>query len=441
MSNNYLENIRKVLTDPKELENLYRLAVREKEEKLFTEAIEALYREMPDNSLIQSWHYRLTAETTSIPSQPKIPWLWAVLTGIPLCILFWWLADFEKYYVHGYQDIPWLIFIWAPLVAVELIVFLTLAGKRHYTRLALIIGGLLFLISYIYFADALIQSEAFKNQYTILAAIHLILIAWAAVGFYALAGQDDAESRFAYYVKSLEAGTMAGLFLFTLLIFTVITFILFKTLGLHLTDSLIRRLIFGGAGFIPSLAVASIYHPILPMKEQILRADLSKLLGLILRLFILPAILVLALYISFTPFRFKEPFYNRETLIAFNVMLFAVIALLFCILPRQGEILSSKSISWLKRGAMLLNILAELISLYALSAIIFRTLQDGFTPNRITVIGWNFINITLLGILLYQQGKDGIENWALESRKVFARASWFYIFWSLALLLILPWLF
>lgn len=440
MGNVYKENIQKFLSDPKKLENLYRQAVRGKEEKSFVEAIESLYKENPDNPLLQSWHYRLAVETI-VPVGANAPWLWAVLTGIPLCLIFWWLSDFDKYYVYGVKDMPWLIFIWAPLMAAGIISFLALAGERRCLKVVLIIGGLVLLISYIYFAVAFIPSVAFQDQYIKLGAIHLILAGWAAVGFYALSGQADAESRFAYFVKSLEAGTIAGLFLFTLVIFTTIIFILFKTLGLHLSDSLVRKLFLGGAGFIPTLAVASIYQPLFPMKEQILRNDISKFIALILRLFVLPAILALVVYIGFIPFRFTEPFHNRETLIAYNFMLFAVIALLLGIVPRPGEMLSYKSMGWLRRGAMFLAILAELISLYALSAIIFRTFYDGFTPNRISVIGWNFINIALLGLLLYRQWRGGDESWAMESRRTFAQASWPYIIWSLLLLLSLPWLF
>lgn len=438
MGYDFKQSIRNFLTSPRELENLYRQAIRAKEEKAFSEAIEALYKEMPDNLLIQSWHYRLSVETPSITSRAKTPWLWALLTGISLSLIFIWLSDFERYYVH--EDMPWLTFIWAPLTALGVLAFLTLSGERRYSKLAIIIAGLVFIIFYIYFADELFNSIVFKKQYIILGAIHLILIAWAGVGFYVLSGQGDTESRFTYFIKSLEVGIMAGLFLVTLGIFLFITFTLFTTLGVNLSVFIMRRLFFAGAGFIPALAVASMYQPLLPMKEQIHRSDLNKLIALILRLFVLPVILVLLVYIVLIPFRFKEPFYNRQALIAYNVMLFAVIALLLGIVPRPGEKLSSKLMGWLRRGAILLTILAELISLYAISAIIFRTFLDGFTPNRISVIGWNLINIVLLGLLLYRQLKGGWENWAVESRKTFAQAVWPYLSWSFVLLLFLPWL-
>lgn len=43
-----------------------------------------------------------------------------------------------------------------------------------------------------------------------------------------------------------------------------------------------------------------------------------------------------------------------------------------------------------------------LVSLYASAIILYRTWQGGLTPNRLTVIGWNLINMALLVMLLYK---------------------------------------
>jgi multisubunit Na+/H+ antiporter MnhF subunit len=50
-----------------------------------------------------------------------------------------------------------------------------------------------------------------------------------------------------------------------------------------------------------------------------------------------------------------------------------------------------------------LTSLAALVSLYALSAILYRTIGGSLTMNRLVVIGWNTINIALLLILVVKQ--------------------------------------
>ena len=87
------------------------------------------------------------------------------------------------------------------------------------------------------------------------------------------------------------------------------------------------------------------------------------------------------------------------------------------------------------------NLPPEIISLYALAAILFRTWWDGFTPNRITVIGWNLINIALLGVLLVREWRGGDERWVAAAHRTFAQAMPVYAAWSLLLLVALPLLF
>src|SRR5439155_26115592 len=105
---------------------------------------------------------------------------------------------------------------------------------------------------------------------------------------------------------------------------------------------------------------------------------------------------VLVVYIVFIPFNFMQPFYNREVLIAYNGMLFGVMALLVGATPVRDADVSPRLSLFLRRAMLAVAGLAALVSLYAMAAILYRTWQGGFTPNRVTVIGWNLVNIALL---------------------------------------------
>ncbi|PJF33658.1 MAG: hypothetical protein CUN49_18055, partial [Candidatus Thermofonsia Clade 1 bacterium] len=88
-------------------------------------------------------------------------------------------------------------------------------------------------------------------------------------------------------------------------------------------------------------------------------------------------LVVLVIYLGFIPFRFLEPFQNRDVLIVYNAMLFAVIALLVGATPIQPEQLAPALRVWLRRGLVAVAALAIVVSLYALAAIGYRTWEGG----------------------------------------------------------------
>jgi len=148
------------------------------------------------------------------------------------------------------------------------------------------------------------------------------------------------------------------------------------------------------------------------------------------------AVGVLAVYLAFIPFNWREPFENRDVLVIFNAMLFAVVALLVGATPVHGAELGEKGQTWLRRGVIALSVLALLISLYALAAILYRTAN-----NRLLFIGWNGVNIAILGMLLVRQARSGRTRWLNAMHRTFAVGAVLYVAWSLAGLLAVPWLF
>ncbi len=61
--------------------------------------------------------------------------------------------------------------------------------------------------------------------------------------------------------------------------------------------------------------------------------------------------------------------------------------------PICPEDVSAKVQNALRNGILAVAILAVLVSLYALSAVVYRSVDGGITINRLTIIGWNSINI------------------------------------------------
>jgi uncharacterized membrane protein len=135
------------------------------------------------------------------------------------------------------------------------------------------------------------------------------------------------------------------------------------------------------------------------------------------------------------------PFQNRNLLIIYNVMQFAIIGLLIGATPIKLDELSEKFQLWLRRGIIAVAILTLLISLYALSAVIYRTVLDGITLNRTTIIGWNVINIVILIALVVTQLRKSLLSWHERLQNVFSKATTAYLIWSLLLIVLLPLIF
>jgi multisubunit Na+/H+ antiporter MnhF subunit len=131
-------------------------------------------------------------------------------------------------------------------------------------------------------------------------------------------------------------------------------------------------------------------------------------------------LLVLIVYLVVIPFNFMQPFRNREVLIIYNAGLFAVMALLVGVTPVHEDDLPQKYHAALRTGILAVAILAALISLYALSATVYRTVLGGLTVNRVTVIGWNGINIAILVLLIYKQFKHGATVWVHSLQSAFS---------------------
>ena len=444
----YLSTVLHNASNPEELELSYQQAVKAGAEADFAAAIETGYAQAGDNLLLAAWHYRLAYAMAKAKGR-VVAWGWALPLGLFNGLLLWLLSDDQRFNIRVenpltgqmYSLIPLVALLAAPVSAMVITLFVTAAGEKRWPRALAVVLGLAAGAGYVLLLFPRIWPRVFQEQYLGLMVLHLGLLAWAGVGIVALARRADAENRFAFLVKSLEAFVVGGLLAIAGAIFTAITFGLFDALGIRVPDAIMRLFIAGGGGVIVVVAVALVYDPAAEPAQQSFDEGLSKLVALLLRLLLPLTVGVLLVYLAFIPFNWREPFENREVLVIFNAMLFAVIALLMGATPVHAADLSEKGQTWLRRGVIALAALALLVSLYALAAILYRTSIDRLTPNRLTFIGWNAVNIAILALILIQQARTGRTRWLEAVHKAFAAGTVLYIAWSLVGLLALPWLF
>jgi len=444
----YHDTVSALSTDAEQLEHVYRAARQAGETDAFKQAIDDSRASAPENLLYAAWFHRLEYAT----EQAKdfvVAWAWVIPLALINGLLFWWLSDDQRFmielagppFVAGDDFLPVIGLLAAPISATLVLVYLTVVGQRDW-RLSALIGVILASASaYVLLTFPQTGTQPFQQQYLTLMMMHVPLLAWAGVGASVIAEHRDQRNRLAFLIKSLEVFIMGGLFVVTGALFTAITTGLFQALDVEFPVVVQRLFIAGGGGLIPVVATAVIYNPTVAPLEQASNEGLGRLLAVLMRVMLPLTLLVLCVYLAFIPFNFRAPFDNREVLIVYNGMLFAVMALLVGATPLRQDDLSPRLRRWLRLGITAVAALALFISLYALAAIVYRTALDRLTPNRLTFIGWNVINIGLLSLVLLLQVQVKEGQWAQGLFRAYSAGTVAYAAWTLTVILAIPWLF
>jgi hypothetical protein len=319
-------------------------------------------------------------------------------------------------------------------------IFLAVVSKRNYLFSAISAVGLIAATVYI-FLLAPGMPVNYGHDYTTLMVITLPLLCWMGLGIAVLRFKSATGNRFAFLIKSIEVMITAGVYLIFGVAFGMITVGMFSALNITLPEIVTRLIVAGGFGLIPIFAVATMYDPTLEPEAQDFSQGLSKFVSTMMRILLPLTLIVLVIYLLVIPFNYMAPFQNRDLLIVYNVMQFAIIGLLIGATPLKLDDLSPKLQIWLRRGIIAVSVLALVISLYALSAVVYRTTHDVITLNRLTIIGWNIINIAILGFMIYTQFNQQASPWHERLQNVFSKATTVYLIWSLFLILALPLIF
>ncbi len=411
------------------LECLYREALEEGRESDFKEAVSRVLAEPGDEELLVAWAYRLrflplpepgagvearpeAADGSLMAGAEARRWLTAILISVILGVVYVLLRrgfEVPPFPVPGLSNrLFWIG--WVPCTTWAILAYLALADGcrqrvRVYGAAGLVVGLLCVPVAWV----ASGQGGTVEG----LLAIHLPFAAWLAIGIaVAWAYPDRARQFYGCVVKSLETAVTAGLFLIAGGMFFGLTVGIFSVLGVEFTQRFWMAVASWGIGAIPVLAVATAHEPRRAPAEQSGPLGLSRLLKILTRLILPLAVFVLAVYVAwFIPFNFSRAFESRETLIVYNATIIAVIALIIGAGPGGHEQLAARSSAVLKYVTLVVAGLTAALNVYALAAIAYRTIQEGLTANRQTVIGWNVITLALLALVFVRMLKAKRDTW------------------------------
>ena len=148
------------------------------------------------------------------------------------------------------------------------LIFLAVTAKEEHVRAVALGLGLFAAAGYVILLAPGLDLPWKINQYLDLAAIHIPLLCWIALGISVLGFKSSTEDRFAFLIKSIEVMITAGLYLIAGMVFGGITVGMFEALSITLPDIWLRLIAAGGFGLLPVMAVASVYDPTWPPSEQ-----------------------------------------------------------------------------------------------------------------------------------------------------------------------------
>lgn len=428
-----------------ELERLYRLAQDSGNEAAFKQAIGECAAQNPDDVLFSAWAYRLGVrplpldevepQDQPVEHNPSRRWFIAVAASVVVGLFYAFLS-------HGKPPVPfpgeadprfWIG--WSPLAALGLLFYLgTLDSSRK--RLYVYAGMAVIPIA-IYLA---VNLWSRTDDVALLSALHLPFVAWAAIGAAVSVGRPaPARQGYAFLVKSVETVVVGGIYFAAGALFVGLTYGIFAVLGITLPENDLQKVAAWGVGAIPVLAVATIYNPLAAPENQDWSGGISRILGVLARLMLPLALGVLAVYMFwFIPAYFWRPFQEREVLIVYNATILAVLVLITMILSGPDYEHTPRQKAVLRYAVQALVALTLLLNLYALAAIVSRTLSFGLTPNRYAVLGWNCVTLIMLAVLGFRLWRAHPDTWIFAVREALARVSIVAVAWIVWVVIALP---
>jgi len=367
-NNLIIENI----ANPHELERMFR-----NDPKAFKKSFLHAWKQHPDSQVLAVWYERLHFKETAHSEKASLlqkgflfMGILAILAGICTRIIF--------HFVEQEAIAPTnLAFGILPFIAAYFVYNNTPKKSVVYSLAAL------FLISGIY----LNMLPLHYKDSMILAYLHLPIFLWVLVGL-AFTGNDYAKgsTRLAYIKFNLEFGILYASMAVSGMVLAALTMQLFSFVGLDIEEFYFSNVVvFGAAG----LAILAAY---LVSKNLKLAKNITPYIAKIFSPLVLVTLLVYLITVIWVG---KNPFLDRNFLIAFNGILLGVLAVtIFSITESDSD--EKKNISDYINFALI--ILALIIDSVALSAIVFRLSSYGITPNRLAVLG---VNILIWGNLIW----------------------------------------
>ena len=213
-----------------------------------------------------------------------------------------------------------------------------------------------------------------------MALIHLPLTTLILLGIcFVQQTWRDTEQRIAFINYCGELLVLSTLILIGGGVLTAFTIGLFELMNVNVEEWYLSNV--GVIGFVSTPLVATYLYDSVLQRRLHIAVLLAKVFSPLFFIFVLSYIMVMMI-------EGNSPFVNREFLVVFNGLLILILGIVVFSVATRGR---DSQISLTDYINVLPVIATILINLLALSAITFRLIEYGLTPNRFCVLGVNWI--------------------------------------------------
>lgn len=402
------------LNDPRHLEKMYRT-----NKVLFKREFNSVYPEVAGNTVADFWNERLNYESDEINWGTGKELVFVIIASLLAGVIAKLPALFgineEFFYPRniGFIIFPAVsaYFAWKNKLSTGIIVLITAAT---------LLG--LFFINFL--------PDVKKSDTLILSCIHLVLFLWCVLGFaFVSEKQNDDEKRLGYLKYNGDVVVMTTLIVIAGGIMTGITINLFSLIGFNIEKFYFENVVVFG---LPAAPILGTY--LTQTNPQLV----GKVSPVIAKIFSPLVLVMLVIYLVAIVYSGKDPYNDREFLLIFNALLIGVMAIIFFSVAETSRTKSRAEVLIL----FLLSSVTIIVNGIAVSAILFRLSEFGFTPNRVAVLGADIlilINLLLVTTKLFKalSRKDDITGVG----KAIAFFLPVYFVWTIIVTFLFPFLF
>ncbi|MDI3520885.1 MAG: hypothetical protein PWR04_873 [Anaerophaga sp.] len=376
-------DIKKHIDNPLQLEKLYRA-----DKKRFKNAFFEIYPEIADKKAAEFWKTRLEFDNPGEDKEKKrktnVLYLIVTCLVTGLLIKMPQLTNLDVNTYLFYEKNAGLI------VFLGLSAFVISTNKQINTKF-LIISAIVFVISAVYIN--LLPSD--RDSYSInLAYIHLPLFLWCLYGFIFIGFDgNDRTKRIDYIKYNGDLAILSAVILIAGGILTAVTLGLFSAIDLDIEKFYFDYIVIIGLVSVPIVATYIINS---------FPSMTTKIAPVIARIFSPLVLVTLIIYLISIVLTGKDPYSDRDFLFVFNLLLLGVMAIIVFSVSETSE---GEKQKFSELTLFVLSIITLMVDLIALSAIVYRLGEYGFSPNRTAVLGSNLLifgNLVWIMIELYK---------------------------------------
>ncbi len=403
------------LSNPQQLEKLYRENKAE-----FKKQFNEIYPDNNDNIVLQVWNERLNIESEKVTLGSK-----KEIVGVIVLIIFGGLianipnltSINEELFFS--KNIPLIIFpiLSAYFIWIQKIEF----NKLLFPIIAIVISAI--------YVNLIPNYN--KSDSAMLVGIHLPMFLWSILGYaYIGAKLNDHPRKIEFLKFNGDLIVMCAIILLSCIVFTLITFGLFELINIKIEENYFR---YFGIWWIAAIPMIATF--LLQNNPQLI----NKVSPIIAKIFTPLVFINLLVYLTAVIYTGKYPYNDRNLLLVFNVLLIGVMALILFSVAEGSKNNKGLFTLYILFG---LSFLTIIINSIALSAISFRILEYGITPNRIAVLGGNiliFIHLLIVSFKLYKSVRNKAKLEEVETS--IATFLPIYSIWTAIIVFILPFIF